>query len=87
MITRCLENRVFAITANRVGVEDRINGQRLKFIGQSEIIAPDGKVLYRASGNREETKVIEVDPKIARDKRITPHNDIFSDRREEFYGV
>lgn len=87
MITRCLENRVFAITANRVGVEDRIKGERLKFIGQSEIVQPDGKVLYRASGNKEETKVIEIDPKIARDKRVTSSNDIFNDRREEFYGV
>jgi predicted amidohydrolase len=87
MITRCLENRVFAITANRVGVEDRTKGKRLKFIGQSEIIQPDGKVLYRASDNREETKVIEIDPKIARDKRVTSSNDIFNDRREEFYGV
>ena len=85
MITRCLENRVFAITANRIGIEDRIKKQRLRFIGQSEIVAPNGKILYRASGNREEIGIIEIDPKVARDKNITSLNNIFVDRRKKFY--
>ncbi|MBI5527696.1 MAG: acyltransferase, partial [Deltaproteobacteria bacterium] len=41
MVTRCLENRVFAVTANRVGFDERAGG-RLDFIGMSEIVAPDG---------------------------------------------
>lgn len=85
MITRCLENRVFAITANRIGIEERIKKQKLRFIGQSEIVAPNGKILYRASGNREEIGIIEIDSKIARDKNITSLNNIFVDRRKEFY--
>src|SRR3990167_3160032 len=85
MITRCLENRVFAITANRIGIEERIKKQRLRFIGQSEIVAPNGKILYRASGNREEIGIIEIDPKVARDKNITSLNNIFVDRRKKFY--
>ncbi|MBE9532051.1 MAG: acyltransferase, partial [Proteobacteria bacterium] len=38
MITRCLENRVFAITANRVGSEARVGAERLRFIGKSQIV-------------------------------------------------
>jgi predicted amidohydrolase len=45
---RCLENRVFAVTANRIGEERRKEGQVLKFIGQSEIVSPEAKVLVRA---------------------------------------
>ncbi len=41
MITRCLENRVFAITANRVGSENR-TGQQLDFIGLSQVVGPGG---------------------------------------------
>lgn len=87
MITRCLENRVFAITANRVGTEERINGERLKFIGKSEIVAPSGKILYRASGNKEEIGIVDINPKEARNKKITPLNDIFKDRRKKLYKL
>ncbi|MBI5327752.1 MAG: acyltransferase [Deltaproteobacteria bacterium] len=85
MITRCLENKVFAITANRVGVEHRIKGQKLKFIGQSEIVAPDGKILCRASDNKEKIGIVEIDHKLARNKNITPLNNIFKDRRKKLY--
>ena len=49
MVTRCLENRVFAITANRVGREQRGEKSALSFIGMSEIVAPNGQILYRSS--------------------------------------
>ena len=83
MITRCLENRVFAITANRIGTEKR-SEERLTFIGTSQIAGTKGEVLYRASSDRDETIVVEIDPKIARDKQVTPVNHLFNDRRLEF---
>lgn len=86
MVTRALENRVFTITANRVGVEARIKGSRLKFIGKSEVVSPMGKILKRASTTRAEARVVEVDTTLARDKRVTPFNDVFKDRRTELYG-
>ncbi|MBI5233586.1 MAG: acyltransferase [Deltaproteobacteria bacterium] len=85
MRTRCLENRVYAVTANRVGCEERIKGDRLRFIGLSQIVAPDGSIIYRAGRTREEADVQIVDISKARDKRITPRNDIFKDRRKGFY--
>ncbi|MEE9543399.1 MAG: nitrilase-related carbon-nitrogen hydrolase, partial [Thermodesulfobacteriota bacterium] len=87
MITRSLENGVFAITANRVGVEARVGQEKLSFIGKSGIISPKGEVLVRASGTRTATGIVEIDPKSARDKRITPKNDILKDRRPAIYGL
>lgn len=118
MITRCLENRVFAITADRVGREERgqravgsgspfsdgpqpgvgaeeawqfaagrLPGQTLTFIGQSQVVDPDGRVLYRASIDKEEVKILEVDVAQARNKKINQTNDLFSGRRSDLYRL
>ncbi len=85
MVTRCLENHVFAITANRVGREQRGNKSALAFIGLSEIVAPNGQILHRASHNESELFTYEIDVTQARDKRINPYNDLLKDRRPEWY--
>ena len=51
MITRCIENRVFAITANRIGMEKR-SEELLTFIGTSQVLGTEGEILYRASSDR-----------------------------------
>lgn len=84
MTTRCLENRVFAVTANRIGTERRPRGN-LTFTGQSQITAPDGSILYRANPDNEEQHVLQIDPTLARDKRLTEKNHLFLDRRPQFY--
>jgi predicted amidohydrolase len=84
MLTRCLENKVFAITANRYGVDKRPHGS-LRFTGRSQIVAPGGVLLHRAYTQREEIHVADVDPTQARNKRITDLNDVLADRRPEFY--
>ena len=86
MITRCLENHVFAVTADRVGAENRITGETLKFIGKSQIIDPSGNILVRASETEEEIQVVEIDLQKARNKQLTANNHIFQDRREGFYN-
>ena len=85
MPVRCLENRVFAITANRTGSEERKEGQALNFIGQSQIVSPEGKILARASGNKDELFTIDINPQEARNKVLNPFNDLFKDRRTEYY--
>lgn len=87
MITRSLENRVYSIVANRVGVEERIAGMRLEFIGQSEVVGHDGEVLCRAGGRKEASKVVDIDPRLARDKSITPMNNLFKDRRRDLFEL
>jgi len=85
MVTRCLENHVFAITANRTGTETR-GKKSLHFTGKSQITGLDGAILYRAGQTSEEIGVIEIEIRNAREKSINPYNDLFKDRREEYYG-
>jgi len=86
MVTRCVENRVFAITANRWGSEDR-HGHSLTFTGGSQIVAPDGTVLARAEQTGDCAMVVEIDPAVGRDKAINEYNDLMADRRPECYGL
>lgn len=83
MITRSFENRIFTVLADRTGIDDR-GIKNLKFIGKSQIVAPNGEVLIRV-GDEKCVKIIEIDPNIALDKKITPHNDIFKQRRGDLY--
>jgi len=85
MPIRCLENRVFAITANRTGSEGRKEGHALKFIGQSQIVSPEGEVLVKALESEEKLLTIDIEPQKARNKALTPFNDVFKDRRTEYY--
>ena len=87
IITRCLENRIFIVTANRVGTEERIPGNALNFIGQSQVVDPDGNILCRASENGEETKIIDIDIEISRNKSINSSDDLFTDRRPDLYRL
>jgi len=87
MITRCLENGVFSITANRIGVEQRGDKNPLRYIGQSEIVTPKGAVLSRASTDNEEICLAEIDPGQARVKALNPYNDLFRDRRPALYEI
>jgi len=85
MRTRCLENRVFAITANRIGAES-VGARTMEFTGNSQVVDPLGKVLARASSDRSAVMTVEIDPKLSLDKQLTSTNDIISDRRVELYG-
>ena len=86
MITRCLENRVFALTSNRVGVEQRVAGKRLAFTGLSQVCGPAGTVLERLDGETTGAAVAEIDL-AGTDKRLTPRNDLFADRRTDQYRL
>jgi predicted amidohydrolase len=85
MVTRCLENRVFSITANRIGSESRGGKEPLTFIGTSEVVNPNGRILHRASRDTEELVVMEIDPMEARKKSLNHYNDLLRDRRPAFY--
>jgi 5-aminopentanamidase len=85
MITRCLENRVFAITANRTGTEERGGKPALHFTGRSQVVGPKGDRLCTASSDEVAVKIVEIDPKAADDKRVATHSNLFAQRRPEFY--
>ncbi len=84
MITRSLENRVFTITSNRIGIETNKEIQE-SFTGQSQILGTKGEVLIRLDDKSESFGVAEIDPSLANSKTITERNDAFLDRRPEFY--
>ncbi len=86
MLARCIENKIFAITANRYGVDKRPQGS-LKFTGKSQIVAPGGKLLHRAASQRDALFITEINPEDAENKMITEHNNLFTDRRPEFYSL
>jgi len=85
-ITRAVENRVFWILANRTGSES-IGDKTLAFNGRSQIVAPDGRLLGRAGPDSDELVIVEIDPAEALDKKVTPRNDLFLDRRTDLYSV
>ena len=86
MVTRCLENRVFSVTANRIGSEARGGKDRLTFIGMSEVVNPQGHILHRAPREAEDLTIVEIDPTEARTKVINSYNDLLRDRRPALYG-
>lgn len=83
---RAMENAVYYAAINRVGTE-----RGFTFIGKSRICAPSGKTLATGSDSDEEILYAEIDPLIARDKRVVrvpgKHAiDRLADRRPEMYG-
>lgn len=81
MKIRSLENRVYTATANRVGVE-----RGLRYIGQSQIVAPNGGLLARAGTEEVRALSVSVDAWTAKDKKVHLRNDLFKDRRKAYYA-
>ncbi len=84
MRVRAMENRVFTVTANRIGIEAR-TGEALCFTGLSQVAAPNGDVLVQAPQGAEDVRAVDIDPARAQDKHLTRLNDVFADRRPGFY--
>lgn len=83
---RALENHVYFMSVNRVGVE-----RGFEFIGKSKICDPRGAVLAFANHRREEILYGEVDPEFARQKHlvnIPGEHEVhrFEDRRPDTYS-
>ncbi|TYB30669.1 MAG: acyltransferase [Candidatus Mcinerneyibacterium aminivorans] len=79
MPARSIENRVFCITANRIGKE-----RGLEFTGKSVITNPKGEYLSKAKKEKV-TDFVNINPKEADDKNVTEKNNIFDDRRPDYY--
>lgn len=85
MVTRAIENRVFAITANRTG-EERVGSTSIRFTGRSQIVSPKGERLAVMNETDEGIRVAVIEPSLARDKKATARNDLFADRRVDLWG-
>ena len=84
MLTRSIENRVFTVTANRIGVERRPGGT-VRFTGRSQIVHPSGDVLARAGKSQEVALAAACDLAASRDKALTRITHLFESRRPAFY--
>lgn len=82
MKIRSLENRVYSATSNRIGSE-----RGLRYIGQSQVVAPNGALLVRLGSDDERACVVDIDPWTAKDKKVHPANDLFRDRRPKAYAL
>ncbi len=87
MPVRCLENRVFAVTCNRIGSEARGGKDKLTYIGHSEVVTPKGVIQYRASRDQEDFAIVDIDPAQARDKNLNRYNELLRDRRPSLYKM
>jgi 5-aminopentanamidase len=87
MATRAMENVVYTIAVNRVGEE-----RGFRFIGRSSIFGTRGEQLAFAGPDEPEIIMADVDPKVARTKRlirVSGKNEVdrIADRRPEFYAL
>jgi 5-aminopentanamidase len=85
-VARAAENRVFLLTANRVGKE-----RWAEFCGRSQIVDPYGTRLAESDPVEETLLVADVEVEQARDKDYVIPGDyelyLFGDRRPELYGL
>ena len=79
-----LQNRVYIATANRWG-KDANQGKELIFTGKSQITAPNGITLKKASERGDTLLEVEINTAFSKDKRINKFNDVFEDRKPKFY--
>lgn len=79
-------NGLPVISVNRVGFEPDPSGQTngIQFWGHSFVAGPQGEVLWNATSDKEEIKIVDIDTKRTEQvRRIWP---FFRDRRIEFFG-
>ena len=85
-----IENGLFVAVPNRVGLEhgdvrgDRAEGPGIEFWGGSFVADPFGRVVAKASHDREELLVVEVDPNEV--ENVRRHWPFLRDRRVDAYG-
>jgi predicted amidohydrolase len=74
-------NRMYIAAADRVGLE---RGQ--DWLGGTVIVDPDGYPVTPIQLGVSHLAIATVDLALARDKTISPNNDVHADRRPELYG-
>lgn len=85
MFARSVENRVFTITANRIGTETQA-GRSLTFTGNSQVLSATGELLAAAPTDAPHVDLAEINPADADDKSVAGYNHLFNDRRIDILG-
>ncbi len=82
--SHAIANGVFVAVPNRVGHEPHPGGAGIEFWGQSFVVDPAGRVLARASADREEILVVPCD--LGAIETARTHWPFLRDRRIDAYG-
>jgi len=84
--SHAIANGVYVASPNRIGFEKIANatGDGIEFFGNSFIADPFGRILQKASHDKEEILIAQIDPAIQEETRR--HWPFLRDRRIDFYG-
>jgi N-carbamoylputrescine amidase len=82
--SHAIANGCFVAVPNRIGHETPIGGDGIEFWGQSFVADPSGEIIGKASADKEETLIIEVDLKKLDSQRT--HWPFLRDRRVDAYA-
>jgi len=82
LLGAAVQNRVFIVTANRIGTE-----RGVRFTGMSQIVSPSMEVIARSGRTKQEVRTVKIDPSSADSKKLNRFNDLWYDRRRELYGA
>ena len=86
MFARAVENQIFIITANRTGKD--VNGSKeVEFTGKSVILDTKGNYLSTGSFGDDECVIVDINPIEALNKNVNQNNNVFTDRKTEFYNL
>jgi N-carbamoylputrescine amidase len=82
--SHAIANGCYVAVPNRTGHETPMGGDGIEFWGQSFVAAPSGEIVAKASTDREESMVVEVD--LAKLDQQRTHWPFFRDRRVDAYA-
>lgn len=82
---RAIENQIYLVAANRVGIEDMGSGGEVTYFGSSAIIDPWGETVVEGSEGEEELLTATVD--MARVGEVRSSMGVFADRRPDLYEL
>ena len=60
--------------------------RQLRYIGQSQMVSPNGTLLVRLGPEQPAAAVVTIDAWTAKDKKVHPACDLFKDRRPSKYA-
>jgi N-carbamoylputrescine amidase len=82
--SHAIANGCYVAVPNRTGHETPVGGDGIEFWGQSFVADPSGEIVAKASVNKEESLVAEID--LAKLDRQRTHWPFFRDRRVDAYA-
>jgi N-carbamoylputrescine amidase len=82
--SHAVANGCYVAVTNRIGLEQPIGGDGIEFWGQSFVANPSGRILQKASMNKEETLLVDCDLDKVDVQRT--HWPFLRDRRIDAYG-